>query len=307
MRERGSGDRKGAALDGGARLSPTLWRMTADPRYWEDIQSQRHPGFGRCIYCGDAGGGGSLREEHIIPLSLGGKTVIEAASCESCEKITSYLDGYLGRHVFYDYRLHTNAPTRHPKERPTTREASFLLPDGDRTIELPISDHPWCLALPVWGVPGFLRGVQPSEQFPNYFVHGYTFIPENMRATLKLKDGEPFRVNSSGGMNHTTFARAIAKIAYCHAALQYGLDGFRHLAVPGIIRGTYPCVPYFVGADLSDPPPPSQRGMLHAINFSELTTARLRLLMLSIRLFAHSGTKQHGMPIYQVLTGAPRP
>jgi hypothetical protein len=159
--------------------------------------------------------------------------------------------------------------------------------------------------LPVWGAPGLLRAVQPSEQFPNYLVHAYAFVPENMHKTLGLDDNEPFRVNASGSMNHVTFARAIGKIAYCHAVLQYGLDGFRHLTLPAIIRGAYPCVPYFVGADLSDPPPPEARGRIHLINFSDITTPRLRLLLVSIRLFAHSGTKEHGMPIYRVLTGAP--
>jgi hypothetical protein len=30
----------------------------------------------------------------MIPFSLGGKAVIEAASCGDCEKVTSYLDGH---------------------------------------------------------------------------------------------------------------------------------------------------------------------------------------------------------------------
>jgi 5-methylcytosine-specific restriction endonuclease McrA len=49
-----------------------------------DIQGIKFPGYGRCIYCGSTG---PLKDEHIIPLSLGGKAVIEAASCGDCEAI----------------------------------------------------------------------------------------------------------------------------------------------------------------------------------------------------------------------------
>jgi len=55
-----------------------------------DIQGFKFPGYGRCIYCGSVG---PLKDEHIIPFSLGGRAVIEAASCGDCEKVTSYLDG----------------------------------------------------------------------------------------------------------------------------------------------------------------------------------------------------------------------
>src|SRR5262245_58673159 len=70
----------------------------------EDIQGKKFHGFARCIYCGADGGDGGLRDEYIIPKALGGKAVIEAASCKSCEAITSYIDGYLGRNIFYEYR-----------------------------------------------------------------------------------------------------------------------------------------------------------------------------------------------------------
>jgi len=44
-----------------------------------DIQGYKFPGYGRCIYCGTTG---TLKDEHIIPLSLGGKrsSRVEAAA-----------------------------------------------------------------------------------------------------------------------------------------------------------------------------------------------------------------------------------
>jgi 5-methylcytosine-specific restriction endonuclease McrA len=73
-----------------------------------DIQGIKFPGYGRCIYCGSTG---PLKDEHIIPLSLGGKAVIEAASCGDCEKVTSYLDGYLARQIFHEPRSHRHEIT----------------------------------------------------------------------------------------------------------------------------------------------------------------------------------------------------
>lgn|ERR1700687_235409 len=63
----------------------------------ENVHGKKFPGFGRCIYCGATG---LLKDEHIIPVSLGGQTIIERASCADCEKITSYLDAYLARDLF---------------------------------------------------------------------------------------------------------------------------------------------------------------------------------------------------------------
>jgi hypothetical protein len=77
-----------------------------------DIQGVKFPGYGRCIYCGSTG---PLKDEHIIPFSLGGKAVIEAASCGDCEKVTSYLDGYLARQIFHEYRAHAGMKSRRPK------------------------------------------------------------------------------------------------------------------------------------------------------------------------------------------------
>ena len=74
-----------------------------------DIQGTVYPGFGRCIYCGSDGGTEGLRDEHIMPFCLGGNAIIEKASCKACEAITSYLDGYMGRRVFYELRVHSGS------------------------------------------------------------------------------------------------------------------------------------------------------------------------------------------------------
>jgi hypothetical protein len=137
-----------------------------------------------------------------------------------------------------------------------------------------------------------------------------------MHEILGLKRDDDFMLWSKAAINISLFARGIAKIAYCHAVLQYGLDGFRPLILPDIILGRSRAIPYFVGAPLDDPPPPLEKGRRHLVEFTHLdanpmhpsnTLGELRLIIANIRLFADSGTAQHGFPIYRVICGARSP
>jgi hypothetical protein len=158
------------------------------------------------------------------------------------------------------------------------------------------------------GLPGVLRQVQLSEDFPVCNVRAYNFVPGNLREILGLADDAPDPIIhiGSGSLNNLVFARAIAKIAYCNVVARYGLDGLRPLVLPDLILGRYPCVPYFVGTDPGEPPPPDARNMRHAVQIATANGREgLRFLVASVRLFAHSGTREHGMPIYHVVVGAP--
>lgn len=270
----------------------------------EDIQGKRYDPVGECIYCGSTGGADGLRTEHIIPFSLGGKAELSEASCSKCEGITSYLDGYLARAIYHHLRVHTGTQSRsgHPDVLP----AEIELKEGSKTLFLPTADHPFFLNMPVWGYPGVLRGLQPTTDFGNTKAQVYWSVPDTMRQTLGLRDGEAAIVrDTSPPINLSTFARAIAKIGYCHAVTLYGLRGFRHLVLPDLVLGKYPCIPYFVGGDMSSPPPPTPRGEMHEFYFIDVNYNALRLLTVAFHIFAHSGTKEHGVPIYRVVVGAP--
>ena len=51
----------------------------------EDVAGKKVPvkGGGVCIYCGWDGGEKALGDEHTVPYSLGGNTVLLGASCSS--------------------------------------------------------------------------------------------------------------------------------------------------------------------------------------------------------------------------------
>jgi hypothetical protein len=287
---------------------------TQDPAGWEDIQGRKYPGFGRCIYCGSDGGADGLRDEHIIPYSLGGNTEIENASCRDCERRINPVDTHMAQAVFGEYRIHAGVQTRHPKDRPASLPARFTVGEKEVSLELPIKDHPFSLALPVWGNAGFFRSVSIDSPFPEPLMQIYHHMPPNMHETLGVSETEDFKIWSSGRLDVTLFARGIAKIAYCHTVLKYGLDGFRALVLPDIILGRLSGVSHFVGSPLTMPPPPfpkGQRHMVRQVDVDGLPSHKkiiggkgLKLHLAYVRLFADSAHKQDGMPVYHVLVGA---
>jgi len=83
--------------------------------------------------------------------------------------------------------------------------------DQEITREFLAADQPFALMLPIWDLPGIMRQVQPSPDFPVCNVRAYNFTPSNLRETLGLPDDAPDPIVHIGpGMiDNTTFARAI--------------------------------------------------------------------------------------------------
>jgi hypothetical protein len=195
----------------------------------ERIEHKQYPSFGECIFCGALARDAELTDEHIVPFSLGGNAVILKASCKRCSAETSKLEHELGRKVYWDFRAHVNAPTRRKKERPTELLFTFSIAGGERqTKTVPIGHHPYFTAMPVWGLPGLFEGRPIDAPFQEYKAHVFYWIPPNIKEILALDDGvlaeipfPEFRID------HTRFARAIAKIGYCQAVAQLGLDRCR--------------------------------------------------------------------------------
>jgi hypothetical protein len=159
--------------------------------------------------------------------------------------------------------------------------------------------------MPVWRPPGLMLGDQPSSDFGEEKAHVYWYVPPDIRETLRLSGGDLARIRDTTPMpNLPTFARAIAKIAYCHAVYVFGHGGFRPLMLPDIILGRSPNIPFLVGSDAGYPPPPDPHKVMHLIHRTELRYRRLRLITVRIRLFAHSGTLDRGMPFYEVIVGS---
>jgi hypothetical protein len=265
----------------------------------KDIQGEVFASFGECIYCGSTE---ELTDEHIVPLSLDGKAVIKDGSCTSCAAITSYLDGYLARHTFYHMRVHRNMHTRrkHPNQLPL----SFSFDNERYEKSIPVEDHPYFVHLPIWGKPTLFTSNPPSTEFGPVTAQMFWYIPDTIRKTLNLADGQEVELFPEvDTVNVHTFARAIAKIAYCHAVLDFHLKGFRPLALPDIILGRYPHPAIYIGSK-AIAKPPDRKGPMHRITRLQLHDYPYSVI--SVQLFSHSGTDQNAMPVYHVVVGIPR-
>lgn len=274
--------------------------------------SRIYSSFGRCIYCRAKGEGTRLNDEHLIPLSLGGTAVIAEASCDACADETSKCELELGRKVFYHFRAHIGEKTRRPRERP--KELPFTISINNAALEtrtIAVKDHPYFTAIPVWGPPGILNRADPMDGFGAMQVHLFHWIPANIRETLNLKPEDDAKlIIPSFPFNEDRYARAIAKIAYCHAVAQFGLDGFDALNLPGLILGREAKmrIPFYVGGTLEDSPPPGDPTVKHFIRTSTMDLAGdlvgNKLIVIDVRLYANSGTQTNGAPFYQVVCGA---
>ena len=114
---------------------------------------------GACIYCGTTNG--TLTDEHILPLSLGGVHILEKASCLSCANITKRFEQEVARGLWGDARTAYNAPSRRKKERKT----HIILSDPDvpgRMLKVPYNEYPAGFVFYQMFRAGILEGL-PSD------------------------------------------------------------------------------------------------------------------------------------------------
>jgi hypothetical protein len=144
-------------------------------------------------------------------------------------------------------------------------------------------------------------GKRISDSFGEPGKFTYWYVPPNLRDVIGLRDGDVGRIiDTSRPHNLNTFARGLAKIAYCNVVMKYGLDGFRPLVTPDIILGRFPNIAYFVGSDPTPPSPPYRRGVQHSVGLGSITVSNTKFLTASIRLFGDSGANDKGTLSFMV-------
>jgi hypothetical protein len=160
--------------------------------------------------------------------------------------------------------------------------------------------------MPVWGWPGIMKDATPTEVFPEQKAHVFWEIPQTLQKRLGVGPGDVVEFPYPEiRIDNAKFARAVAKIAYCHAILHWGIHGFDRLDLPDLILGRYPMVPYYVGCPMMTPEAPLDPKAKHSMKLSTISPGGRKLLMVQMRLYGSSGTKDHGMPEYFVVVGAP--
>lgn len=256
-----------------------------------------------------------LTREHIIPYSLEADVYLKNASCTDCAEITKRFEEHVSHNIFGHYRIHRGVQTRHPDRRPNELPARVVIQGKESRPKLQIKDHPFFLVIPIWEQPQILRQRKPTDAYDQLTTHLYWYVPNNIKSTLQLADGEPAEIKPDGRIDANQFGRTFAKIAYCNAIALFpgGRDDFDPMDLPALILGDYPFIPFYVGSTLTLPPPPDPKGPEHIVGIDArwVFDARVqlwrRMVVATIRLFAKCGTKQHGFPIYTVVVGVPKP
>jgi hypothetical protein len=248
---------------------------------------------GRCIYCPDDGSNG-LGDEHIIPFSLNGTLILPEASCHKCEKVTSYLDGFAARSIYY--QLRTGAGMRTRSKLPDEFPVILHFADGHtEEVMAPADVHPATLVLPIFSLPDLLSGRLPDG---NFRFKPYTWMRESdvFDAFVKARGAKFAEVNTR--IKPQQFSRVFAKIAHSYAVARLGLNGFAPLLLDLIHARNVTNAPELVGSDPETPPPAS--GVVHELNL----VPHPKFVVVRIRLFASSSIEgEHAMPVYLVVAG----
>jgi hypothetical protein len=249
---------------------------------------------GHCIYCPDDGANG-LGDEHIIPYALNGTQILPKASCHKCEGITSYLDGFISRSVFYHLRTHAQMQTR--SKLPTEFRVMFTYKNGsEEEVDVPANIHPATLVLPKFQMPSLLSGATPDGNFRFTYIQ---WMRESAEFDELKKQKGAIKAEVRTSIKPQQFSRVIAKIAHSYATAQLGHNRFTPLLLDLIHQRVVENAPELIGSQ--DVTPPAASGVLHELSLMPHD----QFVVVRIRLFASSVAGGAPMPVYLAVAGRP--
>ena len=199
------------------------------------------PSPGRCIYCPATDG---LTDEHIIPMALGGRLVLQNASCRACAKITRNFERIVTREMYWPLRLRLGVKgSRKHKDRPTHWPG--VLTDDDKITEMAIEvgKLPTIYGILEMAPPGFTTGEPLTEGNPPMKVH---IKMDQSEVDQFLKEYEAGKFKFEVTLQWGPFSRMIAKICHGYAISVLGLEGIEFF-LPPLILGASHHLAQFVG------------------------------------------------------------
>ena len=199
--------------------------------------------IGRCIYCGSTD---DLREEHIIPFGLNGSWVLLNASCNRCADITSKFEMDVLRDTLLPVRAVLGFRTRRKKDRPKNLPIWRDKDSMDSKIDVPLSDYPAYLHLPVFKPPAFIEGRDYSCGIEMTGLQVKLVGPVRHEDINRKYDSR--EIVTYGNLKPPSFARLIAKIAYCLTVGQHGLENIEECFVLPAILGAVDDIGKWVGS-----------------------------------------------------------
>ncbi|MFA5452999.1 MAG: HNH endonuclease [Candidatus Methanomethylophilaceae archaeon] len=210
----------------------------------EDLANHNFGVIGKCIYCGSEE---ELKTEHIVPYGLGGKSILKKASCENCAKVTSQIEMDVLRVHFGNYRTSMDFPSRRKKEKSTTTPITVETADGNlEEIQLNISESPNFLIIIEYDEPGIYTGrIDTGMRVTATRLIGNKEKFEKLMSDLSENNVKSIAISSTFT---NSYARMIAKIAYCYAVGIYSLDNIeQNFVLPYIMDKNLSGLGRFVG------------------------------------------------------------
>jgi hypothetical protein len=258
---------------------------------------------GRCIYCG-AKSYDPLRpelplgDEHIVPLSLGGKSLLPAASCKRCEGVTSAFEGTVARSIFGPMRIALNLPTRRRRDRPTVLPLKARFADGSETqILVAPEQYPLMCCVPSLGRARLLAPRDPPDgresSFSVVFPGGKEIADRQMQILAEEHGADTIVVSTGAPLN--SFTLILCKIAQAYSATVIGLNNFHSFLGDMIARANADALGFYVGSSESAS---EKSDELHEVSAFYFIRGGQKYLAIRIWLFA-----SWRFPVYHVVVG----
>lgn len=252
----------------------------------------------QCIYCTEINTS-ALTDEHIIPFSLDGRTILQKASCRPCAAKVSAVEQFFARNVLGPMRMAQNGRSRRKSRWPDRVEIEVEFEEGRKIVEIPREYHPGGFATakfinvaPVLGVPM----VDPEKAAVPYIL-----ALDRWKELPELQGAKGFLVGRLDKVfNAGMVARLAAKIAYCHAIAMLGLEGFDS-DLPQFILNDDPGIFQFVGADPSQGPPVKEQE--HKLKLDITRAPNGIFVTCIVWLYANWGNVENPMPSYLAVVG----
>jgi hypothetical protein len=259
--------------------------------------TQAYAPVGTCIYCGATeyapGSTRTLAEEHIIPLSIGGKFVLPEASCRQCERVTGRFESIAVNNHLVGPRRFLGLKGRTPAHKRPKKLPIFVNRNGrDEKVMVRVEDHPSALFLPHLANPPILqRHIGPPVVDPvGMFIKWFNYNEEVLRRKYGVEHW------ATPSLDFFIFTRMLAKIGHAYAVAKLGLGGFDPLLRHAIIdpnRDSAAATPFVGGRPTAAP-----EQALHTLEEVTTTLEGVTYNLVFIRLFA-----QFGAPTYAVVAG----
>jgi hypothetical protein len=282
-----------------AKLAPIPCEADAVTRSIRSFSTseRKYAPVGYCIYCGATRHSAvreKLGDEHVIPEGLIGELLLPLASCGRHEGITGSVEQFCQKETLGALRYQIGAPTKRPKERPTTLPVRLLINGHWQIREVPIAEFPLLILMPYLQMPDML--VRPEDRKPDAPLNFYSadFSSPELRKSVMDRYGATHISSDSGVVNLAKFVPMLAKIAHAFACAEIGRNNFRPLLLDVIEQKSVN--PFDVIGGIPEEVPPDDT--LHELGLHPLSGKDHGVLVVSIRLFSNLG-----FPVYYCVAG----